>query len=100
MKLTPADITPTRVKFNSHKVHNPDYDIIQLTISADAFITYCLNIDTKEESMEYYAGSNYVVGSMMKSHSRHYPKESIPKKYRHIWNGLKEYYNTKILSVS
>jgi hypothetical protein len=93
MKLSSADITPSRVKFNSHEVHNPKCDILELVISSDAFITYCIELDTKAESMEYYAGSNYVAGSTAKSNSRHYQEGRIPKKYRNVWRGLREYYN-------
>lgn len=92
MKLTMADITPNRLHFNSHTEHNPEYDILELKISRDSFITYTLNLNTKEESLEYYAGENYVVGSTLKSTSRHYQQPVIPKKYRKVWSALKEHY--------
>ena len=95
MKLSFADITPNRIKFNSHKIHNPDFDILELIINKDAFITYSINIHTKDESMEYYSGGNYVPTSSTKSNSRHYHFNNIPKKYRIVWNGLKHYYETK-----
>jgi hypothetical protein len=99
MKLSFADITQNRIKFNSHKTHNPDCDILELKISKDAFITYCINIHTKEESMEYYSGKNYVSNSLVRSNSKYYLTNNIPKKYRNVWNGLKYYYETKIIKV-
>lgn len=92
MQLTLADITPSRLKFNSHKVHNPSYDILELHISRDAFITYAINLKTGMECMEYYSGSNYVPASILRSVSRNYNESEIPKKYKPVWNGLREYY--------
>lgn len=97
MKLSLADVTPNRLTFNSHTVHNPHCDILELVISNDAFITYCIDINTKVECMEYYSGGNYVVNSTAKSQSRRYPLPSIPKKYKPVWNSLKEYYNKNLL---
>lgn len=93
MKLTGADITETRIKFNSHTTHNPECDILELRISTDSFITYGLNLKTGNEFLEYYAGGNYVVGSLAKSTSRNYDFPAIPKKYLTVWHALKEYYN-------
>lgn len=92
MKLTSADITETRIKFNSHKVHNPECDILELKISTDSFITYGVNLKTGNEFLEYYAGQNYVVRSLAKSTSRKYDYPAIPKKYLQVWHGLKEHY--------
>ena len=92
MKLTHADITPSRLKFNNHKKHNPSFDIIELKIDADTFITYFLNLKTGMEGMEYYSGSNYVPGSIKRSVSYKYESNEIPKKYKAVWSGLKEYY--------
>ncbi len=92
MNLSFADINENRLKFNSHKVHNPHCDILELKISNDSFITYCIDINTKEECMEYYVGENYVVNSTLKSYSRHYVKQLIPVKYKAVWNALKEHY--------
>lgn len=92
MKLTNADIHPSRLTFNSHKKHNPQFDILELSISPDAFITYSLELNTGNEYLEYYAGENYVGSSTAKSTSRKYDKAAIPKKYNNVWNGLKEYY--------
>jgi len=94
MKLTLADITPNRLKFNSHKEHNPNCDILQLKISNDSFITYYRDLKNGNEGMEYYEGANYVPDSVEKSYSRHYPQQKIPKKYKSVWNGLKYYYET------
>lgn len=92
MKLTGADVTQGRLKFNSHLSHNPKCDILELKISQDAFITYCKELSTGKESMEYYCGENYVVGSSLKSNSRHYQENEIPKKYTHVWRSMREYY--------
>src|SRR6516164_6525741 len=92
MKLSFADVTPNRLTFNSHTSHNPTCDILELKISRDAFITYVFDLTTKEESMEYYSGENYVLDSTSKSISYHYPYSLIPKKYKIVWNALKEYY--------
>lgn len=97
MKLSYADIVPSRLTFNSHAVHNPECDILELSISRDAFITYYINIHTKEEGMKYYSGGNYVIDSTSKSQSRDYPFLYIPKKYKSVWNGLKEYYKQNYL---
>ena len=97
MKLTLADLTENRLKFNSHLNHNPSCDILELKISKDAFITYCLDLTTNKESMEYYSGQNYVVNSRLKSISRHYKSNEIPKKYIAVWNALKYHYTNKIL---
>lgn len=99
MKLSFADVIPSRLTFNSHTVHNPSCDILELAISRDAFITYCIDLNTKVECMEYYSGANYVVNSSAKSQSRMYPKTSIPKKYKAVWNALQYYYNTKIVAT-
>ena len=96
MKLTSADITESRVKFNSHENHNPQCDILELKISRDSFITYGIHLEKGEEFLEYYAGENYVVGSSQKSTSRYYVAPNIPKKYLEVWRGLKEYYNRKL----
>lgn len=96
MKLTGADINEQRLTFNSHLNHNPHCDILQLKINWDSFITYCVDINTGIECLEYYSGENYVVGSTLKSQSRMYPVNQIPKKYKVVWNGLKEYYTRKL----
>lgn len=98
MKLSGADLTENRLTFNSHKVHNPNCDILELKISKDAYITYYIDINTRVEGMEYYSGSNYVVGSSLKSHSNNYPPNLIPKKYRSVWHALKYHYENKIKS--
>jgi len=98
MKLSAADLTDYRLKFNSHLHHNPNCDILELKISRDAFITYCIDINTGVECMEYYAGENYVVNSTIKSNSRHYTVNQIPKKYRNVWCALKYKYEKSFKS--
>lgn len=97
MKLSSADITPSRLTFNSHLTHNPNCDILELAISRDAFITYYIDLKTKVEGMEYYSGEKFVVDSNQKySTSRHYKQSEIPRKYRAVWNGLKYHYENKL----
>ncbi len=87
-----------KVKFNSHKNHNPNTDILEGHIDDDSFITYGIDVngDKKgKEHMKYYKGSNYVVGSNAKSTSRHYEKDAIPAKYLSSWNELKKQYEEK-----
>lgn len=85
-----------RTKFNSHKNHNPSYDILEGHIDADSFITYalCISGENKgKELMEFYTGENFVVGSKKKSYSRVYSPDKIPAKYKTDWLALKSMYN-------
>jgi hypothetical protein len=87
-----------KLKFNSHKNHNPNCDILEGHIDKDTFITYGVYVKGDkigEEFMEYYKGSNYVVDSKQKSLSKRYDKEKIPTKYKSSWDTLKEIYNEK-----
>lgn len=85
-----------KLTFNSHKSHNPYFDILEYQLNNDMFITYTVSISTPMvEIMEYYSGENYNVGSNLKSYSRTYKKENIPTKYKEIWDQLKEIYNTE-----
>lgn len=88
-----------KTQFNSHENHNPDYDILEGHLDNDSFITYAVKVkgsDIGKESMEYYSGENYVVGSKKKSSSRNYSNvDSIPKKYKSQWLILKKMYETK-----
>ena len=90
--------------FNSHKVHNPDCDILEMKIDGNTMITYGvyvkpsfhhsrnMNIEVGIEFMEYYCGINYVPGSFCKSYSRHYYVNDIPKKYKELWLEAKNHY--------
>jgi hypothetical protein len=82
-----------KVKFNSHKNHNPQYDILEGHFQDGSFITYAIKIDGSEESMEYYKGENY--GSSGKSYSRHFSADKIPQKFKKYWEELKNIYNEK-----
>lgn len=84
-----------KINFNSHTKHNPSYDILEGHFYDGSYITYAIDINTKTESMEYYKGSNYSVGSTSRSYSRHYKPEQIPSKYYKFWLELKELYNTR-----
>jgi hypothetical protein len=75
--------------------HNPDYDILCGMVDEDTFITYCLQINGPnpgEETMEIYRGENYNVGSKLRSWSRHYSEEAIPKVWKKHWLELQRIY--------
>lgn len=87
-----------KLKFNSHKNHNPNADILEGHIDNDSFITYGIYVEGDRkgnEFMEYYKGSNFVVGSKKPSSSRHYTKDSIPAKWKSSWDELKKEYDEK-----
>lgn len=87
-----------KTKFNSHENHNPEYDILEGHLDNDSYITYAIKVkgnNIGKESMEYYVGENYKVGSKKKSFSRHYESNQIPEKYKALWLKLKELYETK-----
>lgn len=87
-----------KLKFNSHKNHNPNTDILEGHIDGDSFITYGIDVNGDKkgtEHMEYYKGSNFVVGSKKPSSSRHYTKEAIPAKWKASWEELKKEYEEK-----
>lgn len=86
------------LKFNSHKVHNPNCDIMEIKIDKDTVLTYGIYIKGEklgEEFSEYYKGSNYVNNSTAKSYSKSYKLKDTPKKYIETVNKLKEIYNTQ-----
>ncbi len=90
-----------KTQFNSHENHNPDTDILEGHIDSDSFITYAIDVNGKnkgKESMEYYSGENYVVGSKKKSSSRHYEADKIPAKYKPLWLELKSIYESKMFA--
>lgn len=92
-----------KTKFNSHKWHNDECDILEGRLNDDTFITYGIYIkDGKygtmkqgDEFMEIYTGSNYNIGSSKKSHSRVYAPNQIPAKYKSLWLELKSIYDEK-----
>ena len=93
-----GEVQIIETKFNSHKNHNPYADILEGKIDKDSFITYYVYVKGDEigkEGMEYYVGSNYVVGSSKKSSSRRYDADKIPSKYKKAWDRLKSEYNEK-----
>lgn len=96
-----GEIKFTKTNFNSHQSHNPEYDILEGYIDGDTFITYAKKVkgdNAGKESMEYYSGENYVVGSKKKSLSRNFEENNIPAKYKPYWNKLKEMYENKTYS--
>jgi hypothetical protein len=98
MYKTGGEIKFTKTNFNSHENHNPEYDILEGYIDGDTFITYAKKVkgdNVGKESMEYYSGENYVVGSKKKSLSKNFKEDNIPAKYKPYWNKLKEMYENK-----
>lgn len=93
----------TKLRFNSNTWHNSECDILEGHLDADSFITYGIYIKDSasgkrkagDEFMEYYKGSNYVVGSKARPHSRVFGAENIPAKYKAKWNELKAIYEEK-----
>lgn len=87
-----------KVKFNSHKNHNPSCDILEGHLDKDRFITYGIYIKDSgnrkkgDEFMEFYKGENYVPGSKEKSFSRVFGSDKIPSVYKKSWEELKEIY--------
>lgn len=94
-----------KIKFNSHKNHNPSADILQGHLNDDTFITYGIYIKDAsgkkvgDEFMEIYTGENYNVGSSKKSNSRVYSPDKIPSKYKSMWNDLKSEYESTYSSL-
>jgi hypothetical protein len=88
----------TSYTFNSHKVHNPDCDILEFKWDSDTIITYGIYIkDTNtnkkgNEFMEIYSGSNYVPNSSKRSNSKMYTSDNIPSKYLSTWKDMKKDY--------
>jgi hypothetical protein len=75
--------------------HNPYYDILCGRIDADTYITYCLQIKGPtpgKETMEIYTGENYNADSKLRSWSRHYSGEAIPKTWKKHWLELQRIY--------
>jgi hypothetical protein len=78
--------------------HNPDFDILCGRVDEDTFITYGLQINGPnpgEETMEIYKGENYNVDSKLRSWSRHYAKDAIPKVWKKQWLSLRFEYRTE-----
>lgn len=100
-------ITQTKIKWHFNKGGNPYWDIIEGHLS-DGETVICYSIKIKEprinhrnpifnqkkgtELLEVYIGQNYVPGSTRKSFSKTYTPIQIPKKYRTLWEELKEKY--------
>jgi len=84
------------LKFNSHKDHNPEADILEGHIDRNTLITYGIFVKgpkTGEEFMEYYTGPNYKPESLNKSsRSKYFSSSEIPAKYKKMWDELKSTY--------
>ena len=102
------EIESAKLKFNSHKVHNPSCDILEYQIDKDTMITYGIYVNGYQgkkfiqlgtEFMEFYTGENYNTGSLKRSYSRCWNCNSIPSKYKNIWNSLKQYYVTNLTNI-
>lgn len=90
------------VTFNSRKNHNTNYDILEYRLNENTTITYTKGVSGNvvgSESMEYYRGANYIVGSNSPNYSRVFTKDKIPPKYRKIWNELKKEYENNYADV-
>lgn len=86
----------TKLQFNSHKNHNPNYDILEGHLPTGDFITYAIKVKgdgAGKESMEYYRGENY--GGQGRSYSRHFEADRIPTKYKSLWEELRKIYERK-----
>lgn len=84
-----------KIEFHSHKVHNPDCDILEGNIDHDTTITYYVHVKGPhkgKEGMEYYRGENYVFPSKLKSYSRNFAVDKIPVKYKQLWQLLRSLY--------
>ena len=84
-----------KIWLNPMESHNPDYDILCGRVDEDTFISYCLQIKGPTpglETMEIYKGENYSVGSKLRSWSRHYSREAIPKVWKNHWLELQRIY--------
>ena len=95
-----GEVSIGETKFNSHKNHNPNCDIIEGRIDKDSFLCYGIDIkgeDKGKEFCEYYRGSNYNVGSNEKSYSRHFSPEKIPSKFKKAWEKLRTIYKEKYM---
>lgn len=96
----------TKVKFNPHRNHNANTDILEGHLDSDTMITYGIyvknikgtHIKEGDEFMELYIGENYVAGSTKRSNSRLYSPEKIPAKYKKAWEELKNLYFTKYIN--
>lgn len=101
-----------KIKFHSHKNHNPSCDILEYHIDKDTFITYGIyvkpavrviegidyQLKVGHEFMEIYTGENYNVDSTKRSHSRLYYANTIPEKYKALWQSLRSHYIQTILT--
>jgi len=97
-KILKEDNNFKKIEFNSHKNHNPDYDILSGYIDSNAYITYYIAVAGKNigtEGMEYYSGPNYIPDGIGRSHSRNFPVNKIPTKFKNKWLELKKIYNQK-----
>jgi hypothetical protein len=97
--MTQQVIVPFRLgtKFNSHKVHNPDCDILEGHIDEDTTLTYGVYVKGPkkgQEFCEYYSGENYCVRSKKRSYSRMWSPVNIPVKYFTLWQLLRSTYET------
>lgn len=100
-----------KYKFNSHKVHNPDCDILESRIDNDTFITYGIyvkpafhkhrnkDLPVGTEFCEVYTGENYNVGSKKRSNSRMYYADEIPAKYKSMWNDARSHYIRNLIEL-
>jgi hypothetical protein len=83
--------------YNSHRVHNPDCDIIEGHIDVDTTLTYGVYIKGPrkgQEFCEYYTGRNYCLQSQKRSYSRMWAVDKVPVKYAKLWKLLRSVYES------
>lgn len=82
-----------KIQVLDNKNHNPHYNIIYYQINNDENITFCNNITNDVKLVEYYKGINYNVNSNLRSYSKVYELNEVPKKYKDLVNSLIKLYN-------
>lgn len=91
-------------KFNSHKSHNYECDIVEGKIDSDSFLTFGIHVNGVNKGKtfcEYYKGSNYVANSKLPSYSRMWANEiDIPKKYYAMFKELEAIYEEQYRNIT
>lgn len=83
---------------NVHGKEPGDYEIICKIVTIDGKKTqvcYHETVDRSKKGVEVYTGSNYIVDSKDKSHSRLFSLEKLPAKYKSVVEELKEQHKKK-----
>lgn len=86
---------------NVHGKEPGDYEIICKIVTIDGKKTqvcYHETVDRTKKGVEVYTGSNYIVDSKDKSHSRLFSLEKLPAKYKSVVEELKEEHKKRFSS--